>query len=159
MTFILGRSDIGCAYSAPSRLIELEEHPSHYPGQGLLLNRHQLMSLSPCLSVLLSQNIVVSLSPDWTAVCLVAETEWQETGPKHEQLASLPHEIRRRRRVQAGSCYSLSPDEPLIIGTWLSRSGALTGDDVIVSVDDGYAELWSQGRIAAPERLVVGGPD
>jgi len=159
MSFILGRNDIGCAYSAPSQFIELEEHPAHYPGHGQLLDRHQLMSLSPCLSVLLSQNIIVSLSPDWSALCLIAETKWNETGPKHEQLARLPDGIRRRRRVQAGSCYSLSPNDPLIIGAWLSQSAALTGDDVIISVDDLYAELWSHARIIGPERLVVGRSD
>jgi len=155
----LSRKGIGCTFAAPSKTIETARGSNQFPEIGQALNRQQLMSLSPYLSALLSQNIVVALSPDWMAVCLISEAQWNETGPKYERLAALSEEIRRRQRVQLGSSYLLTPDQPLIIEPWLSGVTSLTGDDLIISVDEVYAELWSPTRIIGPDRLIIGTSD
>ncbi|WP_207768294.1 opioid growth factor receptor-related protein [Marinobacter halophilus] len=133
---------VGCAHPVESIIINWNKEAT--------LDRDELAGISPELYRLMTDKLVATASPDWSAILLYAEARWDVI---FEQLMALPNDNPDARKVQRrmlGHAQYFDATAPLTIDQPLSEFGGLISESErywLVCFDETSAELWTEANL------------
>jgi len=108
---------VGCAYPITSAYLDKE--------QELVLDRHELAELSPELAELMACRLVVTASPEGSAVCVYEQNRWDTLSEEIRALPNMNPEARWLQRLMLGHQCWLDEQEAVKLPSSLNDRSAV----------------------------------